>query len=170
MKAFRLGTLAFAMALAACAAQPQVTETDRGTLVERIVKAQRLQEQFDQQLAQQKELMRDYVATMSDQTAAQGGGELTAEQKGVLDRFMDRTASMFNGKELADRWKADYGKELSIPDLQQITTYYESPLGQRDVASSKTTLAAFTSWMNKEGQLRSNALIQELSQELQRLQ
>ncbi len=170
MKALRPGLLAIVLALAACAAQPTVTETNRTALVERIVKAQRLQEQFDQQLAQQKDLMRDYVETMSDQTAAQGGGELTAEQRGVLNRFMDRTATMFSGKELADRWKADYGKELSVEDLQQIVAYYESPLGQRDVGASKATLEAFTNWMNKEGQDRSTVLIQELSQELQRLQ
>lgn len=170
MIAARFCSLAIAGALAACATQAPVSETDRGVLVERIVKAQRLQEQFDQQLAQQREIMRGYATKMSEQAAAEGGGVLTPQQKEVLNQFMDRSATLFSGKELADRWSASYGKDLSTRELQQIATYYESPLGQRDVSASKATLTTWSNWMNAEGQARSTGLIEQLVQDLQKLQ
>jgi len=173
MTPIRLRAVAVAAVLmmsAGCATQPPVTETDRGALVERIVKAQRLQEQFDQQLAQQRDIMRDYAAKMSEQAAAEGGGVLTPQQKEVLNQFMDRTATLFSGKELADKWSGAYGKDLSVTELQQITTYYESPLGQRDVAASKSTLTSWSTWMNSEGQARSAGLIEQLIRDLQKLQ
>ena len=170
MNVFRLSTFAVVVALAACATPPQVSESDRDALVDRIVKAQRLQEQFDQQLDQQREIMRGYATKMGEEATADGGGTLTPRQKEVLNRFMDQTANLFTGKELADRWKATYGKDLSTADLQQIVAYYESPLGQRDVASSKSTLTDWSSWMNTEGETRSGRLVEALMRDLQRVQ
>ena len=170
MMAARLCSLALVAVLAACATQPPVTEKDRGVLVERIVKAQRLQEQFDQQLTQQREIMRGYATKMSEQAAAEGGGALTPQQKEVLNQFMDKASTLFSGKELADRWSSAYGKDLSVEELQQIVSYYESPIGQRDVSASKSTLTAWTTWMNTEGQARSSGLIEQLVQDLQKLQ
>lgn len=139
----------------------------RQELVQKIQAVQGIQDQFEKQLADQREALKGYGAKLLGDIAAQSGGEASAKDKAAFDRFLQRCAQMFSGKELAAKWAASYGADLSIEDLREILAHYESPIGKKEVRANKAAMAAFSAWMNAESQTRTDALIGGLLKDLQ---
>ena len=108
----------------------------------------------------------DAVAVLAG-GVAQSGGEASDAQKAAFDRFVLRCAQMFSGKELAAKWVASYGADLSVSDLREILKHYESPIGKKEVAANKAAMATFSVWMNREAQSRAEVLIAGLMKDLQ---
>lgn len=158
----------FAVAALICACGPTAfAQENRQELVQRIAVAQGIQDQFEQQLADQRESLKGYGAKLLGDIVAQSGGEASDAQKAAFDRFVLRCAQMFSGKELAAKWVASYGADLSVSDLREILKHYESPIGKKEVAANKAAMSAFSAWMNSEGQARTGAMIAGLMKDLQ---
>ncbi|MES2611107.1 MAG: DUF2059 domain-containing protein [Pseudomonadota bacterium] len=162
----RLFHVAVAALVCACAPTAFAQET-RQELVQKIQVAQGIQDQFEKQLADQREALKGYGAKLLGDIAAQTGGEASARDKAAFDRFLQRCAQMFSGKELAAKWAASYGADLSTDDLREVLAHYESPIGKKEVRANKAAMAAFSAWMNAESQVRTEALIAGLLKDLQ---
>lgn len=158
----------FAVATLICAGMPTAfAQETRQELVQKIAIAQGVQAQFEQQLADQRESLKGYGAKLLGDIVGQSGGEASDAQKAAFDRFVQRCAQMFSGKELAAKWVASYGADLSVSDLREILKHYESPIGQKEVAANKAAASAFSAWMNSEGQARTGVLLAGLMKDLQ---
>jgi len=141
-------------------------QDERTTLISRIVSAQGLMEMFDLQMSQQKETVQGYATQLFAKTMRDFGGQPTARQRAALERLAIRSAVIFSAQELVAAWSAQYGKELSLDDLLEILRYYESPVGRRDVAASKTAMSAFTQWVAQESQVRASVILADFASEL----
>ena len=160
--------VAFLVSIVVASAATNVLAQDgRAVLVQKIAVAQGLIEIFDQQLAQQREATKGYAQKMFEEAVSAGGGQANPKEKAALDKLAVRSGEMFSGREIAAAWVASYGKELSVQDLQAILSYYESPIGRKDVAANKAAMPAFSSWMAKEAQGRTTSLLREFLSELQ---
>ena len=162
----RLAHFAIA-ALISSAAPAAFAQETRQELVQKIAVAQGLQDQFEQQLADQRESVKGYGAKMLADVVAENGGKATAREKAAFDKFLARSAQMFSAKELAAKWVASYGADLSVSDLREILKHYESPIGKKEVAANKAAMATFSVWMNREAQSRAEVLIAGLMNDLQ---
>lgn len=166
MKTNFLPALATAIVIASAAASASAQDA-RTALVQKIAAAQGLTEIFDQQLAQQREATKGYASKLFDQAVAAGGGQANQKEKAALESFVSKASDMFSGKEVSAAWVAHYGKDLSLQDLQAILSYYESPVGRKDVAATKSAMPAFSSWMAEEAQSRATSLLKDFVAELQ---
>ena len=138
-------------------------DEQRDELVRRIADAQGITEIIDQQQEQGRVALQAYAAKMLDEAS---GGKATPQHKAAFEKFVARSAQMFSAKEITAAWASQYGRDLSIQDLQDILRYYESPLGQRELASVKRAMPAFMQWISAEGQARGTVLIQDFIAEL----
>jgi hypothetical protein len=159
---------AIVTAVLVVSAAPNVAAQDtRTVLVQKIAVAQGLTELVDQQLAQQHEATKEYAAKLFEEAVTAGGGQANPEEQAAFDKFVARTGEIFSGKEFTAAWVTHYGKELSLQDLQAILSYYESPVGRKDVAATKSAMPAFSSWILQEGQTRVEPLLKAFIAELQ---
>lgn len=166
MNANRLSAFATAV-LIASAASSAAAQDARAELARKIAVAQGLTEQFDQQFAQQREAMKGYAEKLIEQSAASDGGQPNPLEKAALARLVERHGEMFSGSEITAAWVAQYGKDLSLQDLQAILRYYESPIGRKDIAATKSAMPAVTFWMTQEAQTRAAPLLEDFVADLQ---
>lgn len=166
MNVNRLSAFAAAVLIAA-AASSAAAQDARTELARKIAIAQGLTEQFDQQFAQQREAMKEYAEKLLEQSAAAGGGQPNPEEKAAFARLLARSGAMFSGSEITTAWVTRYGQDLSLQDLQAILRYYESPIGRKDVAATKSAMPALVFWMTKEAQARAEPLLKDFVAELQ---
>jgi hypothetical protein len=164
MKTIALITLVSSLVFASPASFAQDT---RAALVQRIAAAQGLEEMFEQQLAAQRDSMKSYASKLFEQALAESGGQASAKQKAAFERFVAKATTLFSSKEITAAWTAAYGKDLSDQELREVLKYYQSPIGQKDVASSKAAMITYSAWINQESQARSMPLLKTLVQELQ---
>jgi hypothetical protein len=156
-----------AIFIAAClAASPCSAQEARAEVIQKIAASQGLFEMFEQQLAQQRDSMKGYAAKLFEQTTAETGMQPNAKEKAALEQFLAKAPTVFSATEITNTWTATYGKDLSVPELQDILKYYDSPIGRKDVAASKAAMISFSIWMNQEAQVRATSLIKEMLQEL----
>ena len=161
-----LVTLSFILATANAAAADT-----RQDLVMRIAEAQGLTALFEQQIGQMREAARANGAELLKQArAASGSDEPTAKERAAFERFSAKAYSMFSSKELVSIWTKHYGAGLSVEDLRQILRYYQSPVGQKDVAANKQAMQPFSAWMAIEGNTRGGDLIREFMVDLEKAQ
>lgn len=160
--------LHFAVAALVCVSVPTAfAQESRQELVHKIALAQGLQDQFEQQLADQRESLKGYGAKLLADVAAQSGDKASAREQAAFDRFVSRGAQMFSAKELAAKWAASYGSDLSVSELREILKHYESPIGKREVAANKAAMSGFSAWLNSESQARTQVLLAGLVKDLQ---
>lgn len=145
---------------------PAFAQAEKQALIQKIAVAQGLLDMFDQQLAQQQQASQVLGAKMLEDVVRQAGGTDNDRARKALERFVSRSAQLFSAQELVGAWSADYGKGLSVTDLQGILSYYESPIGKKDVAASKAALVSFSNWMNERAQSRLTPLLNDYLKEL----
>jgi hypothetical protein len=166
MTANRLSTFVAALLIAAAASNATAQDA-RTVVVQKIAVAQGLTDLFDQQLAQQREATKGYATKVFEQAVAAGDGTANPKEQAAFEKLVARVGEIFSGKEVTAEWVAHYGKDLSLQDLQAILNYYESPIGRKDVAATKSAMPAFSSWMAQETQNRATALLKDFVAELQ---
>lgn len=166
MKPNRIIAVATAILIAA-AASNAVAQDARTALIQKIAVAQGLTEIFDEQLMQQREAIKAYAEKLFQEAAAARGGQANPKEEAAFKKFAGRVGEMFSGKEVASEWVKYYGKDLTLQELRAILNYYESPVGRKDVAATKSAMPAFSSWMAQEAQVRATALLKDFAADLQ---
>jgi hypothetical protein len=134
-----------------------------------LVRAQGLQEMFDQTLQQTKVVAEQSGRKAFSQMLAAASNIDTGKKQrleGALERYLGRVGSMWKADELVTLWTLSYGKELSDQDLKQILAYYRSPTGIKDVSATKAAVRMFTASMSSEMQRRLHLAVEQLMLEL----
>lgn len=137
------------VAIMFCLAMTHFAVADDGSRnqkIAEILKAQGLYEQIALQLeAQKKSTIR-----IGEKIFAKAISErdLTNEKYGpklkeIFRRFMERGAGILTADELLGIVASHYGKNLSDRELDEILAYYKSPIGQKDVSSTKAAMEGF---------------------------
>jgi hypothetical protein len=142
-----------------------MAQSTRAELVQRIAVAQGLTDLIDQQLVQVREVARTNAAKLFDQAVV--AGQANPKELAVLHMFLAKAADLVSANEIAAVWVTHYGQDLSLPELQGILNYYESPIGRKDSAAAKLAMPAFSSWMARELQARLTTMLQNFALDLQ---
>lgn len=167
MKTF---VLASALSILLFATSSALAQDERNGLVQRVAAAQGLEEMFAQQIAAQRDSMKAYASKLFEQAIAEAGGQANAKHKAAFERFITKVSTVFSPKEITEAWVSAYGKDLSDQELQEVLKYYQSPIGQKDVAASKAAMVTYSTWINQESQTRVTPLLKSFVQELQAAQ
>lgn len=152
------------------ASSPSFAQNERAALVQKIAAAQGLEEMFEQQIAAQRDSMKSYASKLFEQAITEVGGQPNAKQEAAFERFVAKAAALFSPKEITQAWIGAYGKELSDQELLDVLKYYQSPIGQKDVAATKTAMITYSTWINQESQARVTPLLKAFVLELQAAQ
>jgi hypothetical protein len=164
MKIFAVISLLSSLLLAQTPAFAQET---RAALVQKIAIAQGLEDMFEQQIAAQRDSMKSYASKLFEQAIAETGGQANEQQKAAFERFAAKASTLFTAKEITAKWTAVYGKDLSEKELREVLKYYQSRIGQKDIAANQAAMNAYSHWMGQEFQARTTPLLKTLVQELQ---
>ena len=159
---------AFAVAsILACYCTISHGQEEKIKLVQRIVAAQGLTDILDQMLVQQKNLARQQADRTLEEVTRQGKAVVNEKARAAFTRLKQRSADIFASEEIVQAWASEYAKELSIQELTAILQYYESSIGRKDVAASKTALWRFTAWCAQQWQERMTPIIADFMAELE---
>jgi hypothetical protein len=144
-------------------------DSARQAKIAQIVKAQGLQQMFQQQIDQSKAAAADTGKNLYRKMLAESGiteGQENPKLEQVFTKYLERCASMLSARELVATWSSFYGKDLSEAELDKILAYYKSPVGKKDVLASQVAMAGFSQAMSAEVQKRMEASIGQLMADL----
>ena len=129
---------------------PVVAQDSRDTLVRQIVEAQQLPTAWSESLAKSAEANTQMAKGLLDQIAKQSGGTLPPSFQAAFDRFVAKISSGVTVEEMVDEWSRLYGAQLSINELREILSFYQSPAGIKSAKAARGALPEFQNWRNQK--------------------
>ena len=133
---------------------PVLAQDSRDTLVRQIVEAQQLPTAWSESLAKSAEANTQMAKGLLDQIAKQSGGTLTPTFQAAFGRFVAKISSGVTVEEMVDDWSKLYGAQLSINELREILSFYQSPAGIKSAKAARGALPEFQNWRNQKLELR----------------
>lgn len=118
------------------------TAADRADKIKDLLDSQGMLQMYEQQI----KTGRDRARQMADQLLAQATAslDLTAQAKTQLDdvvqEFISNAMPTWTSQDVLDAWGKYYGSKFSDEELEQLTAFYRSPLGQKDVTATAEAL------------------------------
>lgn len=156
--------------LLACTRTAHADEASKRAKIGKLLVAQGMEQMIQEQLDQSAAS----VSSMGSKMFAEMAPDATVIPPAVLKkleavnaRFLKDASSMFTAKEMVDTWSETYGKDLSERELDKILAYYTSPIGQKDIASSKLALTAFGQKFSVESEKRVMLLLKQFNKDLE---
>jgi hypothetical protein len=146
---------------------PSFAGDTRADLIQRIAVSQGLLDIFEQQIALQRDSVKDYAGKLFEQMAESINVQAHQKVRASFERLVAKSSEMFSAAEITAAWSVAYGRDLSVQELRQILKYYDSPIGRKDVAANKGAISTFSVWMNQEAQSRSAVIMDEFLQALE---
>ena len=138
--------------------------------LDELMRTIKLQDMIEQQIAQSRvsyvAFGKKMFAQFQDQMAPNADPAEKARMEAVLQRYIERAASLWKAEELAAIWAQHFGRDLSEDDLDQILAFYRSPVGPKIVAANEAANVAFTGTVNTQSQERLRAALQQLAADL----
>ena len=138
--------------------------------IDELMRTIKLQDMLEQQIASSRASYvafgKKMFAQFQDQLAPTADPAQKARMDAVLQRYFERAASLWKAEDLAAIWSQSFGQSLSDDDLDQILTFYRSPVGPKIVAASQAANAALTEAVNTQSQERLRAAIAQLAADL----
>ena len=141
---------------------PVLAQDSRDTLVRQIVEAQQLPTAWSESLAKSAEANTQMAKGLLDQIAKQSGGTLPPNFQAAFDRFVAKISSGVTVEEMVDEWSKLYGAQLSINELREILSFYQSPAGIKSAKAARGALPEFQNWRNQKLELRAADAFKEL--------
>ena len=138
----------------------------------KIIEAQQTQEIFQQQIDEMRQFANERGQEILRSIQPETGDhqyQPSPEMEAAFQRYLQSITHLWKADELVKLWAQYYGQNLSDDDLNKILAYYVSPIGQKDVAASKSAIINFSKSRNEEEIQRLKAPIQQLEQELRAL-
>ena len=133
---------------------PVLAQDSRDTLVRQIVEAQQLPTAWSESLAKSAEANTQMAKGLLDQIAKQSGDTLPPTFQAAFDRFVAKISSGVTVEEMVDEWSRLYGAQLSINELREILSFYQSPAGIKSAKAARGALPEFQNWRNQQLELR----------------
>ena len=96
--------------------------------------------------------------------------EVVASLRKAYAEFIDSvTTGAFQKEDLARMWAEAYGASFSDDELTQLLAFYQSPLGQKTVASSRSAMPKVMEKMQSELQPRLQPAIQRYTEQVRKI-
>lgn len=151
------------VALAACCHTGAFAQDEKADLVAALLKAQNVEPAFTEQVAQARRTARtvgeqSLAPLMTEPGVSQAGREAAGR---AWERYLAQADALFDVKELTAEWTRAYSRDLSVAELREILAFYQSPVGQKDVAASSAANQALAGWFRAETRRRGGRLQQE---------
>jgi len=156
-------------ALFLCAICAVSDAADRSEKIRELMELQGLVKMFDQQLQSGREQSRDMANQMLDKmlSTLHPPQEFQDRARQAAQEFVVAAQAPWSGQDIVDVWSKYYGAKFSDPELEQLLTYYRSPLGQKDVSASHEAIGPYTA----EFQARYKPILDSATQQfIERLQ
>ena len=162
-------SLAFVLVLILATAASAAGDVRQQKLDE-LMRTIKLQDMIEQQIAQSRvsyvAFGKKMFAQFQDQMAPNADPAEKARMEAVLQRYIERAASLWKAEELAAIWSQHFGQDLSEDDLDQILAFYRSPVGPKIVAANEAANVAFTGTVNTQSQECLRGALQQLAADL----
>jgi hypothetical protein len=118
------------------------TAADRSDKIKDLLDSQGLLNMYEQQI----KTGRDRARQMADQILAQATASLNLTDQAktqlndVVQEFISNAMPTWTSQDVLDAWGKYYGSKFSDEELDLLTSFYRSPLGQKDVAATAEAL------------------------------
>jgi hypothetical protein len=142
---------------------------DRSEKVHDLMEAQGLVQMFEQQLhAGREQTQRQAELTLEKMLSTLNPpAEFQAKLRAASSDFVKAALPPWTAKDIVEVWGKYYGSKFSDEELDELLSYYRSPLGQKDVLASRDALGPYTA----EFQERYKPILEKATQEFaERLQ
>lgn len=133
---------------------PVFAQDERASLVRQIVEAQQLPTAWSESLSKSAEANTKMAKGLLDQIAKQSGGKVPPAFQDAFDRFVAKISSGVTGEEMVDEWSRLYGDQLSINELREILSFYQSLAGIKSAKAARGALPEFQNWLNQKLELQ----------------
>lgn len=157
------------LALTPVMAVPAYAQDERASLVKQIIEAQQLPSAWSESLAQSAEANTGIAKGVLDQIAQQTGGEIPPPVREAFDRFVAKISHVLTGEEMVKEWSRLYGSQLSIDELREILSFYQSPAGIKSASAARQALPEFQNWLNQKVQRQTAEAFKNFLADLQAL-
>lgn len=155
------------MALSSVMPLPVLAKDARATLVRQIVEAQQLPSAWSESLSKSAETNAQMAKGLLDEIAKQSGGTVPPIFQAAFDRFVAKISSGATSEEMVDEWSRLYGSQLSINELRDILSFYQSPAGIKSAKAARGALPEFQNWLNQKLELRAADAFKEFLAEIE---
>jgi hypothetical protein len=144
---------------------------DRNAKVRDLLQAQGLLEILEEQLASGKEQGREQASQMlgSILKRLDPPQEFQKRFKVAADKFIAEIEPPFTADDVVEQFAKSYAPVFSDSELDQLLTYYKSPLGQKDVAATKKALPIVSAYFAERYQPIQQRAVQNYIAELERI-
>ena len=131
-----------------------VAASEREAKIRILMEAQGLLEIFENQIELGKIQGEKAGQQMMDQMLSQlnPDEEFKSRFKSAFSNFIGKLQAPWGAGEIVNVWARYYGKHFNETELDQLIAFYTSPLGEKEVAASKSALPEFTTHFQKLGQ------------------
>lgn len=127
---------------------------ERESQIKTLMEAQGLLELFGNQIKmgemQGKQMALQIMQRLMSQITP--NEEYKNKLKSVFDALMKKMKTPWGEKEIIKVWTEYYGKQFSDEELKQLIAFYNSPIGKKEVSSTRVALVAFTKHFQKLGE------------------
>ncbi|WP_415753788.1 DUF2059 domain-containing protein [Pseudomonas leptonychotis] len=122
--------------------------------IEGLMKALGLVDTWTQQIEQGKIYNRKISSQMLDQILSQlnPNKEFQQKFKEASDVFITKTESPWSPEKIVEVWASYYGPEFTEDELDELTAFYTSPLGQKDIRVTRGSMEKFAKYFQEAGQ------------------
>jgi hypothetical protein len=126
---------------------------EREEKIRQLMEAQGLLQTFEQQLELSRKQNQEQGRDMLDQFMAQLNPtpEFSERFEKAFNSFMSKLETPWTAEEIVEVWAKHYGEHFSNAELDQLLSYYKSPLAQKEVIASRQALVGFSNHFMQEG-------------------
>ncbi|MDT3721037.1 DUF2059 domain-containing protein [Pseudomonas oryzihabitans] len=142
-----IGMIVFTLAFQALA-------ESKNEKIERLIEAQGLKEAWGQQLEQSKEYGLKFSAQINEQILSQltPNEDFKQRFKVANDNFVEASGALWTADKMVSLWAKYYGPEFSEKELDQLISFYSSPIGQKDLKVTKSSLKSMYTYFEEANQ------------------
>ena len=155
------------MTLSAVMPLPVFAQDARATLVRQIVEAQQLPSAWSESLSKSAAANTQMAKGLLDQIAKQSGGKVPPAFRAAFDHFVAKISQGVTGEEMVDKWSRLYGSQLSINELREVLSFYQSPAGIKNAKAARSALSEFQVWLNQKLELQTSDAFKEFLSEIE---
>lgn len=122
--------------------------------IESLMKALGLVDTWTQQIEQGKTYNRKVSSQIMDQIISQLNPNKDFQQKfkAASENFITKTESPWSPEKIVEVWAGYYGPEFTEAELDQLIEFYTSPLGQKDISVTRSSMDKFSKYFQEAGQ------------------
>jgi len=126
---------------------------DKDTIIKKLMEAQGLLQTFEQQLDLGRQQSREQGRSMLNQMMSRLNPtpEFHKRFEEAFKSFMSEVETPWGAEEIVDVWAKYYGDKFTAEELNNLLSFYSSPLAQKEVIASREALVSFSNHFSEAG-------------------